>query len=80
MPKGHMVIRSTAVMETGVMAEHIHTFDKDEPIVSMVTFNGRLLIATQFHVYELKDHKLEKLKLVHDPNTPSQPRSRARAK
>lgn len=43
--------------------KYLKGLPKDEHIVSMVKFKGKIIIATTKGVYELKDGKIEKIKL-----------------
>ena len=43
--------------------ETFKEFPADEVIVSLVNFNGRILLATSYRIYELKDDKIVQLEI-----------------
>lgn len=43
----------------------------DEPIVSMIEFQGRIIVATSFNLYEFKDDCLFKIKVQVEAGGPS---------
>jgi hypothetical protein len=51
-----------------VTPETVPSFDKHEPIVAMIDFKGRLIVATSLHLYALDTvaHKLRKIDLPID--------------
>lgn len=51
------------IARTRTKGMHIHTFPDGEAIVSMIQFKGRALVATNQHVYEIKDGKLVRILL-----------------
>lgn len=43
--------------------KYIKSFPKAEPIVSMIDFKGRILVATTQRIFELKDNKITLIKI-----------------
>jgi len=47
--------------------ELIHTFEKDEPVVSMIEHKGELWVATSYHIFKIINDKLEMQTFVYQP-------------